>query len=291
MYNDTAASDLVAVMALIAIFVTAAAILGVTLLSYPPGDAAPAMLARNVTDGEKLSILHDGGDPLVRGHFTILIDGVDRTGKFHLVNASGDEHDTWTSWETGQVLVLNDDMPENAHIQIVAEGVGRTGSAWLLHEFGNGSGTEPAPPQPAAGFTADPTSGSAPLEVQFTETSAGGPTSWSWNFGDGGTSTEENPVYTYINPGVYTVTLTVGNAHGSDTRTKTDYISVATPAIADFTANITRGKAPLAVQFTDHPSGDGITSWSWDFGGHRFNRAEPGAHLRDRWNLQRLSDG
>ncbi|WP_054848044.1 hypothetical protein [Methanoculleus chikugoensis] len=71
MPNDTAASDLIAVMTLIAVFVTAVAILGgVTLLSSPPsGDAAPAMLARSVVgeDG-KLSIRHDGGDPPSNGN-------------------------------------------------------------------------------------------------------------------------------------------------------------------------------------------------------------------------------
>jgi hypothetical protein len=66
-------------MALIAIFVTAAAIVGVTLLSNPPGDAAPAMLAHMEREGETISIYHDGGDPLERGHFKILVDGADRT--------------------------------------------------------------------------------------------------------------------------------------------------------------------------------------------------------------------
>jgi len=123
-----------------------------------------------------------------------------------------------------------------------------------------------SPPPASADFTASPTSGSAPLSVQFTDTSAGEPTSWSWDFGGGGTSTEQNPVHTYIIPGTYTVTLTAENAHGSDTVTKSGYISVASPVIADFTVNVTSGEAPLAVQFTDLSSGDGITSWSWDFG-------------------------
>src|SRR5690606_27074496 len=123
--------------------------------SSPPGDAAPAMLARSVVgeDG-KLSIHHDGGDSLERGRFAILVDGV-RRDDLDLIDASGVEHDTWTSWETGEALVLGG-VPEGAHIQIVAGGVSRTGSTWLLHDFGNGSAAEQVPL--VAGFTADPTS-------------------------------------------------------------------------------------------------------------------------------------
>jgi PKD repeat protein len=119
-------------------------------------------------------------------------------------------------------------------------------------------------PIPAAAFTASPTAGLAPLTVQFTDLSLGNPTSWHWDFGDGGTSTDQSPAHTYTEPGTYTVTLTVTNAYGEDTETKTVYIYAA-PPIASFTANVTRGNAPLTVQFTDTSTGD-ITGWSWDFG-------------------------
>ena len=61
--------------------------------------------------------------------------------------------------------------------------------------------------QPTASFTATPTSGAFPLPVQFTDTSAGGPTSWAWDFGDGATSSLANPTHTYAAPGTYTVSL------------------------------------------------------------------------------------
>jgi PKD repeat protein len=77
-----------------------------------------------------------------------------------------------------------------------------------------------------ADFTANVTSGPAPLTVAFTDTSTGGPTSWLWDFGDGSTSTEQNPVHTYESPGNYSVTLTVSNAFGTSTLTKPDYIRV-----------------------------------------------------------------
>lgn len=64
---------------------------------------------------------------------------------------------------------------------------------------------------PDAGFHANQTNGPAPLTVQFTDDSSGFPIAWYWEFGDGGTSKEQNPVYTYSNPGTYDVTLRVSD--------------------------------------------------------------------------------
>jgi PKD repeat protein len=119
---------------------------------------------------------------------------------------------------------------------------------------------------PTAGFSGTPTSGDAPLTVDFSDLSTGSPTSWDWDFGDAsGTSTQQNPSYTYTNPGTYTVTLTATNACGSDAETRTDYITVTcTAPVADFSGTPTTGCAPLAVDFTDLSTN--ATSWSWDFG-------------------------
>jgi PKD repeat protein len=76
-----------------------------------------------------------------------------------------------------------------------------------------------------ANFTGSPTSGAVPLTVDFTDQSTGA-TSWSWNFGDTGTSTLQDPSHTYTSAGTYTVSLTASNASGSDTETKTNYITV-----------------------------------------------------------------
>jgi PKD repeat protein len=67
---------------------------------------------------------------------------------------------------------------------------------------------------PGASFsssTANPAAGSL---VQFTDTSTGGPTSWAWDFGDGGTSSERNPSHVYAAPGSFTARLTASNASG-----------------------------------------------------------------------------
>lgn len=82
---------------------------------------------------------------------------------------------------------------------------------------------------PVAAFEGDPLSGFAPLLVQFTDQSTGNPTSWSWTFGDEGASTAQHPSHEYTAPGTYTVSLTVTNAEGWDTLTRTDYVSVNEP--------------------------------------------------------------
>lgn len=127
------------------------------------------------------------------------------------------------------------------------------------------SGEQETTSPPATAFTATPTAGLAPLTVQFTDASTVHPTAWSWSFGDGGTSTDQNPQHTYAAPGTYTVTLTATNEYGSDYELKTDYITVYGPITAQFTANVTGGTAPVTVQFTDRSTG-GPTSWLWTFG-------------------------
>jgi len=81
---------------------------------------------------------------------------------------------------------------------------------------------------PEANFMASPTSGSVPLEVQFSDQSVGEISDWAWDFDNDGTvdSTEQNPTYTYENAGSYTVSLTVTHTDLSDTETKIDYINV-----------------------------------------------------------------
>ncbi|MGB4505904.1 MAG: DUF3344 domain-containing protein [Candidatus Methanoculleus thermohydrogenotrophicum] len=86
---------------------------------------------------------------------------------------------------------------------------------------------------PMIDFSADVTSGDAPLPVTFTATNTGGPVDdWLWDFGDNTTSTEQNPTHEYPGDGTYTVTLTATGPGGSDTATKENYITVGAATIA-----------------------------------------------------------
>jgi uncharacterized protein (TIGR02145 family) len=82
---------------------------------------------------------------------------------------------------------------------------------------------------PEADFLATPLTGVTPLEVSFTDLSLYEPTSWEWDFGDGGSSTNQNPSHIYDTAGVYTVSLTVSNEFGSDTKIITDLIDIIVP--------------------------------------------------------------
>ena len=82
--------------------------------------------------------------------------------------------------------------------------------------------------KPTASFSASPTSGKATLTVKFTDKSSGNPTSYKWSFGDGAISREKNPTHQYSQAGNYKITLTVSNAAGSSTVTKTNFIKVTT---------------------------------------------------------------
>jgi PKD repeat protein len=86
---------------------------------------------------------------------------------------------------------------------------------------------EPENP-PVAGFTSNVVSGAYPLTVRFTDSSTDA-VSWYWNFGDGNTSTQKNPVHVYTTDGSYTVSLVVTNIKGTDTITKDNLITITIP--------------------------------------------------------------
>jgi PKD repeat protein len=173
---------------------------------------------------------------------------------------------TWT-WDFGDGTTSNERNPSHTYknagsytVSLTATGPG--GSDTEIKE----GYVQVSSPPPVASFTAIPTSGNSPLTVQFTETTGANITSFLWDFGDGSTSDERNPVHTYRKTGSYTVSLTVVNMGGSDTKTKDNYIQVTdAPPSANFAAVPKRGNSPLGVQFTDTSRGN-ITSRMWDFG-------------------------
>lgn len=103
--------------------------------------------------------------------------------------------------------------------------------------------------------------------VSFVDNSTGSPTSWLWDFGDGNTSTEQNPTHVYNTAGGYTVNLTVKNALGSDKISKYGYVLVGLgddEAVnpAHFSSSATSGDAPFKVTFY---GGTGYSN-DWTFG-------------------------
>ena len=129
------------------------------------------------------------------------------------------------------------------------------------------------PAAPVASFNATPQSGSAPLNVTFTDTSTGTPTTWLWNFGDGTTSNvQAPPPKTYSSTGNFTVTLTVTNAGGTSSTSKVVSTSTACAApVANFGLNRLTGKKKQdAFIATDSSLNMGTAGcnniWSWNFG-------------------------
>ena len=133
---------------------------------------------------------------------------------------------------------------------------------------------------PTAAFTANPSSGQAPLTVQFTDQSTGPVTSRSWTFGDGGTSTAPNPSHVYNSAGSFTAALTVTGSSGqtsSASRTIT-VTNAPAPVTASFSASPSSGQAPLTVQFTDQSTGP-VTAWNWNFGDGAMSTAQNPSHV------------
>ena len=130
---------------------------------------------------------------------------------------------------------------------------------------------------PVADFTATNTSScKPPLTTQFTDISVGS-TTWLWNFGDGATSTSQNPVHNYSALGSYTVTLTTSIGGGCpNTMTKPAFVKVAAPVIAISNAPA-YGCAPFIYTPTiSVTTVDAVTSYAWDFGnGFTFNGLTP----------------
>jgi PKD repeat protein len=118
--------------------------------------------------------------------------------------------------------------------------------------------------RPVANFTGTPTLGTVPLAVSFTDTSTLSPTSWNWSFGDGGTSTLQNPTHIYNSVGIYEVDLQAGNSFGTNWSNKTGYINV-TSMVATSSGTPTTGATPLTVNFTGSSTGS-PDAYYWDFG-------------------------
>ncbi len=150
-------------------------------------------------------------------------------------------------------------------IVATATGIGQGQATAVLTESANqiiSDITVYAPP--VADFSGTPLTGIAPLTVQFTDISTGQIDSWSWQFGDGQTSSQQSPQHLYQNAGTYNVSLTVTGQGGTDTETKNGYITVLPPGGSpDFSlSGLTVSgllTTDLTVNVTVHNNGTGAS--------------------------------
>jgi len=144
---------------------------------------------------------------------------------------------------------------------------------------------------PVANFSGTPSTVNVGGPVTFTDLSTNTPTSWSWSFGDGNTSTEQNPAHIFNTQGTYSITLTATNSYGSDTETKTNYITVnesGSAPVADFSANITTIAEGGTITFTDL-SANSPTEWSWSFGDGNISDIQNPSHTYNTAGIYTVS--
>jgi len=128
-------------------------------------------------------------------------------------------------------------------------------------------------------FSCSVTEGEIPFSIRFTDLSRGMIGSWRWDFGDGSTSAEQNPVHEYKEAGMHTVTLTIKDVTTGEEQSKVFAITaLLPPLVPDFLIKDPQGTVPLSVPFYDNSQGR-IISYEWDFGdGEKSNEKNP-VHL------------
>lgn len=134
-------------------------------------------------------------------------------------------------------------------------------------------------PKPTPSFTNNPTTGCAPLTVNFTNTGSQTGATYSWDFGNGNISTAANPSTVYNGNGSYVVTLTMTSANGCSASISQNAVTLTSPQ-ADFVSDVVNGCADLDVQFTStSTTPDPITQWNWSFGdGTTYSGQTPPVH-------------
>jgi cytochrome c len=175
------------------------------------------------------------------------------------------KYDGGRSWYTGMGHT-EDSFTEVPYLRHILGGI---------EEAAGTEGSDICNIAPTVEATADPRTGQAPLPVAFSANGSdaeGAALTYSWDFGDGGTSLRQNPDHTYGQPGTYTAKVTVKDPKGA-TGTATVEVVVTNPPgnvapTVEATGDPTAGKPPLAVQFSatgSDPDGDALT-YKWDFG-------------------------
>ena len=220
----------------------------------------------------------DSVDYSPRGEVHVLASVDETTYDEQDENATDDDHpiswcqryDGGRSWYTGMGHT-DESFSEEPYLSHILGGIEVSAGAAESEECGEQAGGAGAPT--VEGF-ADPTSGSAPLQVRFSATGLdpdGGRVTYMWEFGDGTRSFSRAARHTYDTPGTYTATVTATDREGKE-GTDTVEIEVAgnQPPTVTATADPATGTAPLKVRFratgTDPDGRANRIQYAWDFG-------------------------
>jgi gliding motility-associated-like protein len=189
----------------------------------------------------------------------------------NFTDLSSGSPNSWT-WDFGNGQISSQKNPSVTY--------GNPGTYTITLIVKNGSGASSARktnyitvfPYPTASFSADFPLACAPANVTFKDLStpgAGSITSWKWTFGDGASSTQQNPSHPFPNPGFYDISLTVVNSNGcSNNRNSGRYIRVVPGVQASFTYSQTSASCspPFNINFINQTSGPGNLTYSWNLG-------------------------
>jgi PKD repeat protein len=238
-HNEKAAAEMIGALALVSIIALVIGVIAVGWFSQPAPQKLPAIAMSITNESKIISISHESGDSVPLSKIAILVDG--QPHAYTCTNCGA-------SWSIGKTLIIDySDHTEQAN-KIVILYNGTATSQWVLTLKNLGTMTPTPTPVtfppttnptvtpviiPVASFTSNVTSGTVPLAVQFNDTSTNTPTQWSWVFGDGAISANQNPVHTYTTAGTYPVTLTVQNSAGSSSPATGTITVTPTPSTYD----------------------------------------------------------
>ena len=217
-----------------------------------------------------LSTIRASDDPDPTAHYISLLSGTSMAAP-HAAGVAALLRSCDPTLSRSQMfsLMVNNTTPYNSNRDL---GSGIVNAALALAATNCNS----TPCTVTAGFSASATAGCDSLTVSFTDQSSNA-TGWSWNFGDGNTSTAQNPTHTYSTPGTYSVTLQASDANCSDTTIQSGLITVSASPGAAFDVGPTSGTTPLTVSFSDQSSGT-PTNWTWNFGDGNTSTAQNPSH-------------
>jgi PKD repeat protein len=307
MESNSGVSEIVGAILLVSLVILGVMIVSVAVLSQPPPEEIPQVTALAENISKTVYLYHDGGDSLQPYEIKVLVNG--ENSSFSLIN---NEQWPWSAGKTLKIDYIGPGLPE--YVQLIYTG-GSTQTliltAYFVPPVITGGPTSIPTTSPTtvpstipttipttspittattppicdpliAVFTRTPSSGYVPLTIQFNDQSTPQPQiiSWTWDFGDGYSSNQQNPSHTYVSTATYTVTLSIKNTCGNTNSTQKIVQVFNCPLTnPDFSASETQSCGiPFMVQFTDLSSPNPV-AWLWDFGDGGTSTAQNPSHL------------